>query len=256
MFISDECPDIITNTMKGEIGKKSSGKGFQEKFMTVPSRPEKHKTAPKVSKKNTNLRSNNQYEVLNEGTNSRKEESDDNIDVVIEDIGSDSDADRNCRTPFNLESPDNSLPGNDSIHNEHARSLPSERRDHETYVVTTNLVENELACPLPPGNDSKKNHEALVQKANLVDSDFIGKLVITNKKGAFNHAYKIDSDGYKWKRKWQKVNQRKGKTTWSCTGMISEEKCSAEKSVTKTKLMKQIMVEYTSKHTFCNVYFQ
>ena len=261
MFISDECLDIIANTMKGENGKKSSGKGFQEKFRTVPSRPEKHKTAPKVSKKNANLRSHNRYEVLNEGTNSRKEafvftdkkceDSDDNIDVVIEDIGSDSDADRNCRTPFNLESPDNSLPGkaNDSIHNEQG---PSERRDPETYVEKANLVDYELASPLPPGNDSKKNHEALVQKANLVDSDFIGKLVIMNKKGAFNHAYKIDSDGYKWKRKWQKVNQRKGKTTWSCTGMISEEKCSAEKSVTKTKLVKQIVVEYTSKHTFCN----
>ena len=130
------------------------------------------KTAPKVSKKNSNLGSDNRYEVLNEGTNSRKEafvftdkkceDSDDNI----EDIGSDSDADRNCRTPFNLESPDNSLPGkaNDSIHNEHARYLPSERRDTETYVEKTNLVDNEVASPLPPGNDSKKNLEALVQK--------------------------------------------------------------------------------------------
>ena len=51
MFISDECLDIITNTMKGENGKKSSGKGFQEKFMTVPSRPESIKQPQKYRKR-------------------------------------------------------------------------------------------------------------------------------------------------------------------------------------------------------------
>ena len=114
---------------------------------------------------------------------------------------------------------------------------------------------SEAAEDILTNNDLDEKTEADVSKIvdEVVQSDFVGKIVLKNTKCNLRSNYKIDSDGFQWKKK--NLNGRNKKVLYVCTGLKDGKECTAEKVIYTpfgSSFSKgEKIVEYVSSHPFC-----
>ena len=107
---------------------------------------------------------------------------------------------------------------------------------------------------MAPGGATAKekviNNE--VATTNIVDSDFVGKVIIGESKFSSKFTKKYPEDGYLWKRKWNNKSDRsKKKAFYTCAAVKNGENCKAVKAIFTSFVKRQTVIEYVSSHSIC-----
>ena len=159
------------------------------------------------------------------------------------------------------------LPGKSASASSRSGKLPTQEKDlcsrnrYQVFSEDENRDSGKDVIEEDLDNQKKTTEDGNEAVPEFIQSDFTGKIVLkksncndrTNHKVNYkNFDYKIDSDGFKWKRK--RVNGRTKRLLYVCAAVKDGIACSAAKTIYTpygSFFKGERIVEYLSVHSFC-----